>query len=117
MEDDIQLVWMAAKMAKAVNDRTQKSMAEEIGINQPLMNQYLKGARRMPDSTLLRVCWMLGVNPLEVRPSLVGFLEEAQSQLSSQTQNALAAQLQALTEPEKAEVEEYLSFLRSKRKR
>ena len=80
-KDNIQPVWMAAKMAKAANDRTQKSMAEEIGINQPLMNQYLKGTRRMPDSTLLRVCWMLEIDPIHVRPSLAEFIKLAKENL------------------------------------
>jgi transcriptional regulator with XRE-family HTH domain len=116
MQDNIEALSRGYKMAKALRDITQADVARELDVTQGMVAQYLSGRNRMPDSTLLRVCWYLEINPLEVRPSLVTFLEEAQSQLSLQTQNALAAQLQSLTEPEKAEVEEYLSFLRSKRK-
>ena len=80
-KDNIKALSRGYKMAKALRDITQADVARELDVTQGMVAQYLSGRNRMTDSTLLRVCWFLGIDPLHVRPSLTEFINLAKENL------------------------------------
>ena len=80
-KDNIKTLSIGHKLAKALRDITQADVARELDVTQGMVAQYLSGRNRMPDSTLLELCWFLGVDPLHVRPSLAKFINLAKENL------------------------------------
>ena len=80
-KDNTVLVSKAVKMLKATKDIRQKDLAEQIGVSQGMLNQYLLGKKHMSGTKVMQLCWLLDIDPLHVRPSLAEFINLAKENL------------------------------------
>ena len=80
-KDNTELISKAVKMLKATNDIRQKDLAEQIGVSQGMLNQYLLGKKHMADTKVMQLCWFLDIDPIYVRPSLAEFIKLAKENL------------------------------------
>jgi transcriptional regulator with XRE-family HTH domain len=56
-------------------DKTQESLANDFGITQGLVHQWISGKTRIPDLYLLKLGKALSFDPLSVRPELAEYAE------------------------------------------
>jgi transcriptional regulator with XRE-family HTH domain len=55
-------------------DLTVDSLADECGVSQGLVSQWITGRTAIPDKTMMWLGGRLGFDPFEVRPSLTDYL-------------------------------------------
>ncbi len=58
------------KLHQKHTNETQQTAAEKIKIKQAAFSQYLNGTIKLNAIFILRMCRMMGVNPVEIRPSM-----------------------------------------------
>lgn len=108
--------YKAAKMRE--NGLTQGVLADELGVTQGLVTQWMNAYARIPDTTLLLLAERLGFDPLKVRPELAEKYALAKRVLTNEDQvDSLRELLEQLTDDELAQVELLTEMLIARRER
>lgn len=108
--------YKAAKMRE--NGLTQGVLADELGVTQGLVTQWMNAYARIPDTTLLLLAERLGFDPLKVRPELAEKYALAKRVLTNEDQvDSLRVLLEQLTDDELAQVELLTEMLIARRER